>query len=109
MPETETCAAVTQEEMDGSIEIANDALEEGIGKQMINEAKVEAAVIPSDKFDKTVSCIEGTGSNEVIIFVCGQPDDIDNVIQASEEQIKLWVFFWKFGILFRFCNTFQRV
>ncbi|AWP17100.1 putative microtubule-associated protein futsch-like [Scophthalmus maximus] len=91
MPETETCAAVTQEEMDvinGSIEIANDALEEGIGKQMINEAKVEAEVIPSDKFDKTVSCIEGTGSNEVIIFVCGQPDDIDNVIQASEEQIK---------------------
>uniref|UniRef100_A0A3B4U1H8 N-acetyltransferase domain-containing protein n=1 Tax=Seriola dumerili TaxID=41447 RepID=A0A3B4U1H8_SERDU len=93
MPGTEPSAEDVQGDMDvisGSIETVDSALEEETRKQMINEAKEEAAVISSDKADKRVGIIEGegTGSNEVIVFVCGQADDIDVVIQASEEQIK---------------------
>ncbi|XP_051266564.1 LOW QUALITY PROTEIN: uncharacterized protein LOC127369345 [Dicentrarchus labrax] len=94
--QTEHSAEHIQADMDvisGSIERADSALEEETGRQVMNEVEEEVAIISitSDKADKTVSNIgqrEGTGSNEVIVFVCGQPDDIDIVIQASEEQIK---------------------
>ncbi|XP_034998108.2 mucin-17 isoform X2 [Hippoglossus stenolepis] len=89
----EASAKVVQKEMDvinGSMESADSALQEEMGKQMINEAKGEAAVIPCDKAGKTVCIIEGqgegTGSNEVIVFACDQPHDV--VIEASEEQMK---------------------
>ena len=91
----EASAKVVQKEMDvinGSMESADSALQEEMGKQMINEAKGEAAVIPCDKADKTVCIIEGqgegTGSNEVIVFACDQPHDVDVVIEASDEQMK---------------------
>ncbi|XP_053268048.1 microtubule-associated protein futsch isoform X2 [Pleuronectes platessa] len=91
----ESSAIVDQKEMDvinGSMECADSALQEEMGKQMINEAKGEAAVIPCDKADKTVCPIEGqgegTGSSEVIVFACDQPHDVDVVIEASEEQMK---------------------
>ncbi|XP_034428745.1 serine/arginine repetitive matrix protein 2 isoform X2 [Hippoglossus hippoglossus] len=91
----EASAKVVQKEMDvinGSMESADSALQEEMGKQMINEAKGEAAVIPCDKAGKTVCIIEGqgegTGSNEVIVFACDQPHDVDVVIEASEEQMK---------------------
>ncbi|XP_045906472.1 mucin-17-like isoform X2 [Micropterus dolomieu] len=74
-----------------SMERVDSVIAEETSRQVINEVKEEAAIISSDKADKTVSNIdghgEGTGSNEVIVFVCGQPDDLDIVIQASEEQI----------------------
>ncbi|XP_019943090.2 streptococcal hemagglutinin-like isoform X5 [Paralichthys olivaceus] len=95
VPGMESSAEVVQKEMDvinGSMETADSALQEEMGRQMINEAKGEAAVIPCDKADKTVNSIEGqgegTGSNEVIVFVCEQPHDVDVVIEASEEQVK---------------------
>ncbi|XP_040921370.1 microtubule-associated protein futsch-like isoform X2 [Toxotes jaculatrix] len=95
MPEAAISAEDIQEDMDvisGSIETEDSALQEETGKQMINEAKEETAIISHDKADKTVSIIEGqgegTGSNEVIVYVCGQTDDTDVVIHASEEQIK---------------------
>ncbi|XP_071341007.1 uro-adherence factor A-like isoform X2 [Trachinotus anak] len=95
MSGTEPNAEDIQGDMDGineSIKTVASALEEETSRQMINAAKEEAAVISSDKTDKTVSIIEGqgegAGNNEVIVFVCGQPDDTDVVIQASEEQIK---------------------
>ncbi|XP_070709451.1 uro-adherence factor A-like [Pempheris klunzingeri] len=76
----------------GSIERVDPALGEETGRQVINEVKEEPVIISSDKADKPVSNTEGHGegteSNEVIVFVCDQPDDIDVVIQASEEQIK---------------------
>ncbi|KAG7524880.1 vacuolar protein sorting-associated protein 41-like [Solea senegalensis] len=91
----ESTAEDTQEDMDvisRSVETKDSVLEEEMGRQMINEAKEEAAIIHTDKADKTVSGVErqgeGTGGNEVIVFVCGQSDDIDIVIQASDEQIK---------------------
>uniref|UniRef100_A0A3Q1GBM5 Treacle protein-like n=1 Tax=Acanthochromis polyacanthus TaxID=80966 RepID=A0A3Q1GBM5_9TELE len=63
----------------GSIERADSALEEETARQVINEVKA----------DKSVRNIEeGAESNEVIVFVCGQPDDSDIVIQTAEEQIK---------------------
>ncbi|XP_070842185.1 pneumococcal serine-rich repeat protein-like isoform X2 [Chaetodon trifascialis] len=93
--QTEPCAENIQADMDlisGSIERVDTALEEETGRQVINEVKEEAAIISSDKADKPVSNIErpgeGTGGSEVIVFVCGRPDDIDIVIQASEEQMK---------------------
>ncbi|XP_038586198.1 mucin-17-like [Micropterus salmoides] len=74
-----------------SMERVDSVIAEETSRQVINEVKEEAAIISSDKADKTVSNIdghgEGTGSSEVIVFVCGQPDDLDIVIQASEEQI----------------------
>ncbi|XP_062235332.1 talin-B-like isoform X2 [Platichthys flesus] len=91
----ESSSKVVQKQMDvinGSMESADSALQEEMGKQMINEAKGEAAVIHCDKADKTVCPIEGqgegTGSNEVISFACDQPHDVDVVIEASEEQMK---------------------
>ncbi|XP_060949692.1 uncharacterized protein LOC133026760 isoform X2 [Limanda limanda] len=91
----ESSAKVVQKEIDvinGSMESADSALQEEMGKQMINEAKGKATVIPCDKADITVCAIEGhgegTGSNEVIAFACDQPHDVDVVIEASEEQMK---------------------
>uniref|UniRef100_A0AAQ5X521 N-acetyltransferase ESCO1 n=1 Tax=Amphiprion ocellaris TaxID=80972 RepID=A0AAQ5X521_AMPOC len=79
---TEPAAEDEQVHMDaisGSIERADSALEEETARQVINEVKA----------DKSVRNIEeGAESNEVIVFVCGQPDDNDIVIQAAEEQIK---------------------
>ncbi|KAM6907951.1 uncharacterized protein PEZ65_016272 isoform 2-T2 [Lycodopsis pacificus] len=74
----------------GSIGGVGSALEEETGRRVIDEVKEEAADVSSDKADGdvAVSNIEGAGSNEVIVFVCGQPDDVDIVIQASDEQIK---------------------
>ncbi|XP_058479528.1 microtubule-associated protein futsch-like isoform X2 [Solea solea] len=92
----ESTAEDIQEDMDvisRSMETKDSVLEEEMGRQMINEAKEEDAIIHNDKADKTVSGVErqgeGTGGNEVIVFVCGQSDDIDIVIQASDEQIKI--------------------
>ncbi|XP_034717478.1 mucin-17 [Etheostoma cragini] len=88
-------AAVIQEDMDvisASVGRVGSALEEETGRQVVNEVKDEAAIIFSDNADHTVCDIEGRGggaeSNEEIVFVCGQPDDVDIVIQASEEQSK---------------------
>lgn len=93
--QTEPSAKHIEADMDvisGSIERVDPALEEETGRETINEVKGEAAIISSDKADKTVSDTEGhregTGDSEVIVFVCGQPDETDVVIQASEEQIK---------------------
>ncbi|XP_054479058.1 microtubule-associated protein futsch-like isoform X2 [Anoplopoma fimbria] len=96
--QTKQSADDIQVDMDvisGSIGGVDSALEEETGRQVINEVKEEAAILSCDKADGdvvTVSNIEGhaegAGSNEVIVFVCGQPDDVDVVIQASEEQIK---------------------
>ncbi|XP_047424030.1 protein MLP1 homolog [Mugil cephalus] len=83
--QTEPGADDVQGDMDvisGSIERADTALEGEMGSQVINEVKA----------DKSVSNIEGQAegaeSSEVIVFVCGQSDDSDFVIQTSEEQIK---------------------
>ncbi|XP_074478697.1 uncharacterized protein LOC141760009 isoform X1 [Sebastes fasciatus] len=88
--QTEHSAEDIQGDMDvisGSIGRVDSAFEEETGRQVTNEVKEEAAIISSDK---AVSNIEGhgegTGSNEVIVFVCDQPDDV--AIQASEEKIK---------------------
>lgn len=93
--ETDSGAVNFQEDMDvisGSIERVDSALEEEMGRRVINEVKEEAAVISTDPSDKAVSNIEGqgegTGSNEVVVFFCGQPDDVDIVIQDTEEQSK---------------------
>ncbi|XP_076617281.1 uncharacterized protein LOC143339746 isoform X2 [Chaetodon auriga] len=93
--QTEPCAEHIQADMDlisGSIERVDTALEEETGREVINEVKEEAVIISSDKADKPVGNIErhgeGTGGSEVVVFVCGRPDDIDIVIQASEEQMK---------------------
>ncbi|XP_034415572.1 platelet binding protein GspB-like isoform X2 [Cyclopterus lumpus] len=95
--QTEQSADDIQVDMDvisGSIGGVDSALEEETGGHVINHVKEEAAIISSDKADRdvAVSSIEGhaeeTGSNEVIAFVCGQPDAVDIVIQASEEHIK---------------------
>ncbi|XP_044031894.1 uncharacterized protein LOC122866371 isoform X2 [Siniperca chuatsi] len=93
--QTEPSADDIQVDMDvisGSIERVDSASEEETLRNVINEVKEEPAIISSNEADKIVSNIEGhgeeTGSNEVIVFVCGQPDDIDIIIQASEEQIK---------------------
>ncbi|KAM8730839.1 uncharacterized protein AB9X84_025471 isoform 4-T4 [Acanthopagrus schlegelii] len=93
--QTEPSANHIEADMDvisGSIESVGPALEEETGRETINEVKGEAAIISSDEADKTVSDAEGhkegTGDSEVIVFVCGQPDDTDVVIHASEEQIK---------------------
>ncbi|XP_075936868.1 uncharacterized protein LOC142937699 isoform X2 [Anarhichas minor] len=86
---------VDMDVISGSIGGVDSALEEETGRQVINEVKEEAANISSDKADGDVVAVsnieghaEGAGSNEVIVFVCGQPDDVDIVIQVSEEQIK---------------------
>ncbi|XP_032359408.1 mucin-17 isoform X2 [Etheostoma spectabile] len=88
-------AAVIQGDMDvisGSVGRVGSALEEETGRQVVNEVKDEAAIISSENADQTVNDIEGQGggaeSTEEIVFVCGQPDDVDIVIQASEEQSK---------------------
>lgn len=94
-PETDPGAVDFQEDMDvriGSIERVGSALEEETGGRVINEVKEEASIVSTDSSVKTVSNIEGqregTGSNEVVVFVCGQPDDVDIVIQDTEEQSK---------------------
>ncbi|XP_071373506.1 uro-adherence factor A-like [Centroberyx affinis] len=89
-------APEVQRDMDvitGSIEErANSVPEEEMERQVIDEVKEEDTFISSDKVNKTVSNIEGQGEangrNEVIVFVCGQQEDFDIVIQASAEQIK---------------------
>lgn len=80
---TEPDAEDEQVHMDaisGSIERADSALEEETARQVINEVKADKSVRNIEE--------EGAESNEVIVFVCGQPDDSDIVIQAAEEQIK---------------------
>ncbi|XP_056289913.1 mucin-4-like [Pseudoliparis swirei] len=94
--QTEQSADGIQVDMDvisGSIGRVHSALEEDTGGHVVNHVKEEAAIMSSDKADRdVVGNIEGhaggTGSNEVIVFVCGQPDAVDIVIQASEGQIK---------------------
>lgn len=95
MPKTESGAEDVQGDMDvisGSIETIDTALKVETGKQMINEAKEEAAVISSDGADNGVDLIEEKGeetrNNDALVFVCGQPDGVDVVFQPSEEQIK---------------------
>ncbi|XP_072234639.1 uncharacterized protein [Leuresthes tenuis] len=61
------------------IERADSASEEEMGRQVINEVKAGRSVSNVDG---------GAETNEVIVFVCGQPDDTDIVIQSSEDQIK---------------------
>ncbi|KAM4533513.1 uncharacterized protein PAE49_022001 isoform 2-T2 [Odontesthes bonariensis] len=61
------------------IERADSVLEEEMGRQVINEVKAGRSVSKVDG---------GAESSEVIVFVCGQPDDTDIVIQSSEDQIK---------------------
>ncbi|XP_029955004.1 uncharacterized protein LOC115394029 isoform X2 [Salarias fasciatus] len=63
----------------GSIERADSALEEEMGMQMINEVKA----------DKSVSDTEGQGEGaESIVYVCGQAEHTDIVIEETEGQIK---------------------
>ncbi|XP_037612557.1 protein MLP1 homolog isoform X2 [Sebastes umbrosus] len=88
--QTEHSAEDIQGDMDvisGSIGRVDSAFEEETGRQVTNEVKEEAAIISSDKAVNNIEGHgEGTGSNEVIVFVCDQPDDV--AIQASEEKIK---------------------
>ncbi|KAK9527609.1 hypothetical protein VZT92_014156 [Zoarces viviparus] len=80
---------VDMDVISGSVGGVDSALEEETGRRVIDEVKEEAANISSDKADGDIEGhAEGAGSNEVIVFVCGQPDDVDIVIQASDEQIK---------------------
>ncbi|XP_041823865.1 protein MLP1 homolog [Melanotaenia boesemani] len=64
----------------GSIEREDSALGEEMKEQAINEVKADRSDSNTEE--------DGAESSEVIVFVCGQPDDTDIVIQASEEQIK---------------------
>ncbi|XP_062297615.1 uncharacterized protein LOC134002295 [Scomber scombrus] len=75
------------EDMDvisGSIEEERRAINE--------EVKEEAAIASADMSDETVSNTEGqgegTGRNEVVVFVCSQPDAADIAVQDAEEQSK---------------------
>ncbi|XP_034562400.1 microtubule-associated protein futsch-like isoform X2 [Notolabrus celidotus] len=73
----------------GLIGSADSTLPEETGRQLINEVKDEDAIVCSDKDEKAVrnneGHVEGTGSHEVLVFVCDQPDDTNVVIQAPEE------------------------
>lgn len=64
-----------------STEREASVLEEETGSQMFNEVKA----------DGSVGNIEGGGadSSEVMLFVCGQTDNNNVVIQPSEEQIEM--------------------
>ncbi|XP_041669873.1 uncharacterized protein LOC121527160 [Cheilinus undulatus] len=79
--------------MSESIQRTNSVFQEEAEKQVVTIVKEEDTIISSaEKAEEKVSHIEGfregTGNSEVIVFVCNQPDDMDVVIQASEEQIK---------------------
>ncbi|XP_040022541.2 uncharacterized protein LOC120811341 isoform X2 [Gasterosteus aculeatus] len=95
---TEHGAGDVQVDMDvvsAAIGGTDSASEEASGGREINEVKEDVAIISSDKADGDVVAVgnieghaEGTGSNEVMLFVCGQPHNVDIVTPAEEEQIK---------------------
>ncbi|KAL6097678.1 esco1 [Pungitius sinensis] len=96
--QTEQSAGDVQVDMDvtsalmGGVDSASG--EEGQGQE-IKEVEEEVATISSDKADGNVVAVGnieghagGPGSNQVLLFVCNQPHNVDVLTRAEEEQIK---------------------
>ncbi|XP_037311594.2 titin-like isoform X2 [Pungitius pungitius] len=96
--QTEQSAGDVQVDMDvtsASMGGVDSASGEEVQGQGIKEVKEEVATISSDKADGNdvaVGNIEGhaggTGSNQVLLFVCNQAHNVDVLTRAEEEPIK---------------------